>query len=77
MGDSSTTTCKRAYRDEACGLPPDGVATKVSTGRVGAGKPLVNKELRAKFDARWQEVMGAEFGLASYADLLKALDLKL
>ncbi len=68
---------QRAYRDAACGLPPDGVATKVSTGRVGAGKPLVNKKLRAKLDTRWQDVMEAEFGLASYADLLKALDQKL
>ena len=64
----------RAARDPACGLPPGGKATKVSTGQVGAGKPLVSDEIRAQFDARWQEVMTAEFGLASYADLLEALD---
>ncbi len=64
---------QRAFRDAACGLPPDGVATKVSTGKVGAGKPLVSPEIRAEFDARWQAAMGAEFGIASYGDLLEAL----
>lgn len=64
---------QRAYRDAACGLPPDGVATKVSTGKVGAGKPLISDETRARFDMRWQAVMTAEFGLASYGELLEEL----
>lgn len=65
---------QRAFRDPACGLPADGVATKVSTGKVGAGKPLINDGIRTKLDARWQAVMTDEFGLGSYADILKVLD---
>ncbi len=65
---------QRACRDAACGLPPDGVATKVSTGNVGAGKPVLSDEIRARMDAKWQDTMGAEFGLRSYQDLLEALN---
>ncbi len=64
----------RAACDEACGLPPGGTATKVATGKIGAGKPLISADIRARFDARWQEVMTAEFGLSSYQALLSALD---
>lgn len=64
----------RAARDPACGLPPGGVATKVSKGQAGAGAPLVSDAVRAQFDARWQAVMGAEFGLADYAALRAELD---
>ena len=60
----------REARDAACGLPPGGKATKVASGKVGGGKPLITDEIRATFDSRWQEVMGAEFGLASYPELL-------
>lgn len=64
----------RSYRDGPCGLPPGGRATKVSTGRVGAGKPMISDATRARFDRKWRETMGAEFGLASYAALLAVLD---
>lgn len=64
----------RAARDPACGLPPGGTATKVATGKVGSGKPLVTDAIRHAFDARWQETMTAEFALADYAALLDALD---
>ena len=66
----------RAARDPACGLPPGGEATKVATGKVGQGKPLVTEVIRRKFDTRWQEVMTAEFGLASYETLLDTLAAK-
>ncbi len=64
----------RAARDGACGLPPDGTATKVARGRVGSGAGLVGTAIREAFDARWQESMGAEFDLASYAALLDVLE---
>ncbi|MEO3413547.1 sulfotransferase domain-containing protein [Roseovarius sp. CAU 1744] len=63
----------RAARDRACGLPSDGTTTKVSTGGVGAGRPLVSDAVHAQFLRRWQDVMTAGFGLASYPDLLREL----
>lgn len=60
----------RQARDAHGSLPPGGSATKVSTGRIGADVP---GRVRAALDARWRETMGAEFGLASYADLQAAL----
>ena len=64
----------RIARDPACGLPLGGTATKVATGKVGSGKPMVSDDIRAAFDDRWQEIMTAEFGLRSYAELLSMLD---
>ena len=55
----------RAARDAACGLPAGGWSTKV--GRSGPRE--VPPEIRAAFEARWQETMAAEFGLASYGAL--------
>ncbi|WP_299849091.1 sulfotransferase domain-containing protein [uncultured Roseovarius sp.] len=63
----------RAARDEPCGLPPGGKATKVASGKVGTGKPLVTEKIRAEFNTRWHEEMTREFGLDSYAALLRAL----
>lgn len=63
----------RAARDAACGLPPGGKATKVASGEIGGGKPLITEDIRRKFDTRWQEVFTAEFGLSSYPELLNAL----
>ncbi|WP_371223940.1 sulfotransferase domain-containing protein [Roseovarius sp. 2305UL8-3] len=60
----------RAILDPRCGLPPDGVSTKVSTGKAGQGKAAVSDEIRARLDAKWAEVMGAQFGLPNYSALL-------
>lgn len=59
----------RRTRDAACGLPPGGMASKVDRGETGRGDPLVTREIRDKFAAKWRETMTAEFGLASYRDL--------
>jgi len=55
--------------DPLMGLPPGAVTTKVKTGLVGA--EAVSPAIRAAFDARWAETLGAEFGLDSYADLAR------
>lgn len=60
----------RRARDAACGLPPGGRATKIDRGHAGA---VVPAQVRRAFAARWRETMGAEFGLAGYADLDRAL----
>jgi hypothetical protein len=54
-------------------LPADGVSTKVSTGAAGQGKHAVSSDIRARLDAKWTEVMGAQFGLDSYGALLDQL----
>ncbi len=63
----------RRSRDAACGLPEGGESSKVSRGEAGLGAPLVSPEIRAAFAARWTGTMAEEFGLASYADLVRAL----
>ena len=62
-----------AARDPVMGLPPGEATTKVNTGKVAGEAHLITPGMRARFDARWSETMNAEFGLASYADLLTAL----
>jgi len=64
----------RTACDAVCGLPPDGQATKVDRGEAGQGVALVTPEIRAAFDARWRETLGAEYGLASYDDLRRQLE---
>ena len=63
----------RAILDPRCGLPADGISTKVSTGAAGQGKRAVSGSIRARMDAKWTEVMGAQFGLDSYGALLDQL----
>ena len=63
----------RQTRDAACGLPPDGVASKVDRGESGRGAPLVTPDIRERFATRWSETMTKEFGLASYNDLAREL----
>lgn len=60
----------RAARDAAMGLPPGGTATKIDRGQAGAAVP---EPIRAAFAVRWEETLGREFGLASYAALDAAL----
>jgi hypothetical protein len=64
----------RQTRDAACGLPPGGSSTKVDQGEAGRGTLQVTQAIRDRFAARWRETMEAEFGLASYGDLVRALE---
>lgn len=61
----------RETTDAKCGLPPGGVATKVSEGKTGGAKPLLSPDIQGAFDTRWRETLGARFGLESY-DALRA-----
>jgi len=63
----------RETRDAACGLPPGGASSKVDRGEAGGGSVLVTQAIRDRFATRWRETMGAEFGLASYQDLVQEL----
>jgi len=62
----------RARRDPACGLPPGGEATKVADG--GMGPRAVSDALRDRFACHWAETIAAEFGIADYAALARAID---
>ncbi|UXX84590.1 sulfotransferase domain-containing protein [Roseovarius pelagicus] len=59
----------RRVTDRAMGLPPDGEATKVSSGKTGQGRVALPNAVRGAFADKWDAVMGAEFGLADYAAL--------
>ncbi|MEO0426918.1 MAG: sulfotransferase domain-containing protein [Pseudomonadota bacterium] len=63
----------RQRRDAACGLPPGGSASKVSTGHAGKGLSL-SETVRAALARRWDETMAHEFGHASYPELAAAVD---
>ncbi|MFK7940791.1 MAG: sulfotransferase domain-containing protein [Roseovarius sp.] len=63
----------RQGRDAACGLPPDAEVTKVSTGQVGRGGQMITDEIRAAFERKWSETMGAQFGVKRYEDLTFSL----
>lgn len=58
----------RQARDAACGLPPDGVSSKVNKGRIGSGSALSEATIEA-LDARWRDTVGALTGANSYAEL--------
>ncbi|WP_138466595.1 sulfotransferase domain-containing protein [Poseidonocella sp. HB161398] len=64
----------RARRDAACGVPAGGTATKVAAGGRGPGTAELPEALRAAFEARWQETLGAEFGFGSYAEFARAVE---
>lgn len=63
----------KRMRNRACGLPDDGAASKVSTGETGAGARMMTPDLRRALDAKWDETLGREFGLADYGALLERL----
>ncbi|SLN63695.1 Sulfotransferase domain protein [Roseovarius albus] len=63
----------RQARDAACNLPADGVSTKVSQGKSGAGRQMVGDEIRAAFARRWSETIEREYGLPNYAALRQAI----
>lgn len=56
-------------RDPACGLPPDSASTKVNSGQVGGAAGLVTDDMRAAFEQKWHDTLGAQFGLPDYASL--------
>lgn len=63
----------REARDQACGLPPGGVTTKVRAGRVGDHVRELPASVIETMDAMWREVIEARFGFRSYADMRAAL----
>lgn len=63
----------RLSRDSACGLPPDSQTSKLGTGKTGQGRPQVSAKIEEIYATRWQETMGARFGLPDYAALLERL----
>lgn len=64
----------RQARDAACGLPPGGEASKVVSGRAGAGRAQVSPAMHEAYAAKWRETMGTAHGLESYEDVLTALE---
>jgi hypothetical protein len=63
----------RDTRNAVCGIPLDGTTSKVKNGRVGESKDHVPDEVKAEFDAIWNEEITPKIGLRSYDDLRKEL----
>lgn len=63
----------RQARDAACGLPPDGEASKVAGGQAGAGRAQIGDVMREAYADKWRATMGATHGLESYEDVLARL----
>ncbi|HET7376992.1 MAG TPA: sulfotransferase domain-containing protein [Anaerolineae bacterium] len=63
----------RETRNAACGIPADGVTSKVKNGNVGDSKRQVPQVILDEFDQIWREEITANFGLSSYEDLRQAL----
>jgi hypothetical protein len=51
----------------------DGTTSKVKNGRVGESKNIVPAEVRAEFNATWNEEITNSIGVRSYEDLQKEL----
>jgi hypothetical protein len=63
----------REIRNAVCGIPMDGTTSKVKNGKVGESKNHVPEEVRAEFDAIWNQQVTPKIGLRSYDDLRKEL----
>lgn len=63
----------RIARDPACGLPPDSQTSKLGLGKAGLGRPQISADIQKTYATRWQETMGARFGLRDYPALLETL----
>jgi hypothetical protein len=63
----------RDIRNAVCGIPMDGTTSKVKNGKVGESKNHVPEEVRAEFDAIWNQQVTPKIGLRSYDDLRKEL----
>ncbi len=64
----------RERRDEACGLPPGGVATKVAKGSSGDGFTSLPDDVLQLLEARWAKSMFSEFGFKSYSEFARRVD---
>ncbi len=64
----------RAARNAVHGLPPGGSSSKVRGGRAGDHVSELSMDVRQALDRIWREEMKGRFGLASYREMLAALD---
>lgn len=64
----------RETRNAACGIPADGMTSKVKNGNVGDSRLQVPPEILVEFDQIWQEEITTKIGLASYAELQQELN---
>jgi hypothetical protein len=60
----------RTRSEKACGLPPGGASSKVSSGPHTV---VLSDALVADINATWSDTLGAQFGLEDYPALLQAL----
>jgi hypothetical protein len=63
----------RETRNAICGIPMDGMTSKVKKGNVGESKDGVPDDVKAEFDKIWNEEITSKIGLRSYEDLRKEL----
>jgi hypothetical protein len=63
----------RDMRNAVCGIPADGMTSKVKNGNVGEAKLQVPEQVMAEFDKVWRAEITASIGLKSYEDLRKEL----
>ena len=63
----------REARDADCGLPPDGVASKVATGVAGGGRRSFAASTLDALAAAWREQITPATGLADYTAMREAL----
>jgi len=59
----------RQTRDNACGLPPGGEASKVRSGRVGDHATELDSQVLDELDQIWKRSVETKTGLATYAAL--------
>jgi hypothetical protein len=64
----------RELSERAAGLPPGSDSAKVREGRIGGHRQELGAELLAELDAIWRDDIESQFGLASYQDLVEALE---
>lgn len=63
----------RQMRNVVCGIPMDGTTSKVKNGNIGESKDHVPHEVRAEFDAIWNEEVTPRNGLRSYDEMRREL----
>jgi hypothetical protein len=63
----------RETRNAVCGIPMDGTTSKVKNGKVGESQNGLSAEVKAEFDAIWDEKISSQIGLRSYDDLRREL----
>jgi hypothetical protein len=60
------------YRNKACGVPDDAVASKVVTGSATKGRELMDDKTKEIIQAKWLEVVGKQTGFQDYNELRNA-----